>query len=67
MGFIQISKTLLTPPLYGSFPLDHDGECTSLMKAYLHCLQTHHYEQSQCKNMAKVYLQCRMDRFAKSS
>lgn len=62
---IASSKTSLKPPLYGSFPLDHNGECASLMKTYLKCLQEYHHEQSPCKNVAKAYLECRMERFVK--
>lgn len=27
------------PPLKGSFPLDHDGDCKSLMQQYMDCLK----------------------------
>ncbi|KAG4300924.1 hypothetical protein PCANB_002578 [Pneumocystis canis] len=63
MGFGQtLPKIVLNPPLYGSFPLDHEGECSSLMKIYLQCLKQYQYEQSPCKDLAKAYLQCRVDR-----
>lgn len=32
------------------------------MKTYLKCLKTHFYEQTPCKDAAKAYMQCRMDR-----
>lgn len=50
------------PPERGSFPLDHDGECKSIIARYLRCLKmaggTNHDE---CRLLAKSYLKCRMD------
>ncbi|KAF2266899.1 mitochondrial copper chaperone [Lojkania enalia] len=52
-----------TPPERGSFPLDHDGECKSIMISYLQCIRSHRgSNDSECRNHAKSYLQCRMDR-----
>ncbi len=51
-----------TPPDRGSFPLDHDGECSSVMKEYLLCLKRGAGRNSEdCRSLAKRYLQCRMD------
>jgi cytochrome c oxidase assembly protein subunit 19 len=52
-----------TPPQRGSFPLDHDAECSQVMKDYLECLK---YARGQnapgCRLAAKKYLKCRMDK-----
>ncbi|KAK3061039.1 hypothetical protein LTS18_007157 [Coniosporium uncinatum] len=48
-------------PERGSFPLDHDGECTALMKSYLTCLKLSRGENTDaCRLKSKAYLQCRM-------
>ncbi|KAF2842506.1 hypothetical protein M501DRAFT_998838 [Patellaria atrata CBS 101060] len=56
-----ISKPV--PPERGSFPLDHDGECKSIMTLYLKCLRQHRgTNDPECRLLSKQYLQCRMDR-----
>lgn len=51
-----------TPPERGSFPLDHDAECQSVMKAYLRCIRSHKgVNDDECRELSKGYLQCRMD------
>ncbi|EPY49919.1 copper chaperone [Schizosaccharomyces cryophilus OY26] len=49
------------PPERGSFPLDHFGECTYVMREYLECIKTNRSQQQECRPLAKKYLQCRMD------
>ncbi|ODV58252.1 Cox19p ASCRUDRAFT_22285, partial [Ascoidea rubescens DSM 1968] len=50
------------PPERGSFPLDHDGECTDQMQKYLKCLQLVKGNNApNCRLLAKSYLGCRMD------
>ncbi|KAF2401265.1 hypothetical protein EJ06DRAFT_475165 [Trichodelitschia bisporula] len=52
-----------TPPERGSFPLDHEGECKSVMATYLRCLRANKGTNSpDCRGIAKTYLQCRMER-----
>ncbi|KAF2120568.1 hypothetical protein BDV96DRAFT_269756 [Lophiotrema nucula] len=52
-----------SPPERGSFPLDHDGECKSIMISYLQCIRSHRgTNDSDCRNLSKSYLQCRMER-----
>ncbi|KAK9464090.1 uncharacterized protein V1516DRAFT_669529 [Lipomyces oligophaga] len=55
-----------SPPERGSFPLDHYGECTSTMTAYMKCLKQHsvHKERvpNECRLLAQDYLNCRMDK-----
>jgi cytochrome c oxidase assembly protein subunit 19 len=48
------------PPIKGSFPLDHDGECKEQMLEYLICMKKNKSDNSQCKTHAKDYLDCRM-------
>ncbi|KAK6455430.1 uncharacterized protein RJT20DRAFT_128662 [Scheffersomyces xylosifermentans] len=51
-----------TPPERGSFPLDHDGECTEYMNRYLQCMRfTENKNAPNCRILAKQYLSCRMD------
>ena len=50
------------PPERGSFPLDHDGECKSIIADYLRCLRRVQGTNDQaCRMMAKDYLKCRME------
>jgi cytochrome c oxidase assembly protein subunit 19 len=51
------------PPEKGSFPLDHDGECTAPMQLYLDCMKRAKNDNSVCREESKRYLECRMDRF----
>ncbi|ORY02381.1 cytochrome c oxidase assembly protein COX19 [Clohesyomyces aquaticus] len=52
-----------TPPERGSFPLDHDGECKSIMADYLRCIRSHRgTNDPECRLLSKSYLQCRMER-----
>lgn len=51
-----------TPPERGSFPLDHDGECTQQMMKYLECMKlVQNNNAPNCRLLAKEYLRCRMD------
>ncbi|KIW06598.1 hypothetical protein, variant [Verruconis gallopava] len=60
-GQQKIQKPI--PPERGSFPLDHDGECKDVMTLYLRCLRSYRGTNSpECRQQAKAYLQCRMDR-----
>ncbi|KAI5780503.1 hypothetical protein EDC01DRAFT_668323 [Geopyxis carbonaria] len=52
-----------TPPQRGAFPLDHDAECKPVMESYLSCLKkSRGTNETECRLLAKAYLQCRMDR-----
>ena len=51
----------------GAFPLDHYGECKVAMEAYMRCLKQHEMVASCCLDESKVYMQCRMDRYADAS
>mmetsp|Transcript_25343 Transcript_25343/g.70897 ORF Transcript_25343/g.70897 Transcript_25343/m.70897 type:complete len:117 (-) Transcript_25343:220-570(-) len=50
------------PPEKGVFPLDHFGECTESMRAYLKCLKENGNRMEPCKALSKTYLECRMAR-----
>jgi len=51
------------PPQRGSFPLDHDGECKDFMTRYLKCIKrARGVNEDECRNVAKSYLACRMER-----
>ncbi len=59
-GLQQTAKPI--PPERGSFPLDHDGECKSIVGDYLRCLRrVRGNNDRECRMMAKEYLKCRMD------
>ncbi|ORX47015.1 hypothetical protein DM01DRAFT_1327373 [Hesseltinella vesiculosa] len=65
MGFGRPSNTESTsgsPPLLGSFPLDHEGECKEFMKTYMQCLRDNKNNNGACRELSKAYLQCRMDK-----
>ena len=60
-GRTTLSKP--SPPERGSFPLDHEGECKSIMTAYLKCIKSAKgINKDECRMISKGYLQCRMDR-----
>ncbi|EAL62975.1 hypothetical protein ACTFIW_007865 [Dictyostelium discoideum] len=50
-----------TPPDKGSFPLDHDSECSKPMLAYVNCLSENNGLSRFCMEFSKEYLKCRMD------
>lgn len=58
--FRRIQK--VTPPLKGSFPLDHDSECRSEMFEYMKCINEKKGLNEKCRQFAKAYLGCRMDK-----
>ncbi|PHH61294.1 hypothetical protein CDD81_524 [Ophiocordyceps australis] len=59
----KLPPTRPTPPQRGSFPLDHDGECKHVMTDYLACMKkTRGVNEDGCRDLAKSYLACRMDR-----
>lgn len=58
-GFTTFS---VTPPDRGSFPLDHEGECTSIMREYMQCLKSNAKESGKCRHLSRSYLECRMDK-----
>ncbi|TIA91099.1 hypothetical protein E3P99_01249 [Wallemia hederae] len=51
----------INPPARGSFPLDHDGDCTQPMKVYLDCLKKNKNNNGACRELSKSYLKCRMN------
>ncbi|SHO79505.1 Similar to S.cerevisiae protein COX19 (Protein required for cytochrome c oxidase assembly) [Malassezia sympodialis ATCC 42132] len=55
------SNFQVLPPERGSFPLDHDGECTAAMREYLACLKAHQNNNGACRHLSKAYLACRME------
>ncbi|BGP05936.1 Cytochrome c oxidase assembly protein COX19 [Rhodotorula toruloides] len=66
MSFGRPSNTSLSlggaPPLKGSFPLDHDGECKDYMVRYLKCMKQNKNQSTECRYLSKEYLACRMDK-----
>ncbi|NP_001243733.1 cytochrome c oxidase assembly protein COX19 [Taeniopygia guttata] len=50
------------PPDKGAFPLDHFGECSAFKERFMECLRRSSYESAACRQSAKAYLECRMDR-----
>jgi len=66
MSFSQKQPTP-RPPEKGSFPLDHDGECSLSMRMYLDCMKKAKNDNSKCREESKNYLECRMDRYSQTS
>lgn len=59
---IQGTKVFIPrPPAKGSFPLDHEGECKQWMVKYMECLAKFDGNSSECRDLSKEYLRCRMD------
>ncbi|KAL7289645.1 hypothetical protein TKK_0016375 [Trichogramma kaykai] len=54
-------KFIPIPPEKGSFPLDHEGLCRDLMVKYMRCLYDNKNVASNCKDISKDYLGCRMN------
>ena len=50
------------PPEKGVFPLDHFGECKNMKDTYMTCLKDNSGAAEPCKELAKLYLECRMDK-----
>jgi cytochrome c oxidase assembly protein subunit 19 len=50
------------PPIEGSFPLDHEGECKKEMLEYLICMSKANNQNTKCREQAKEYLNCRMNK-----
>ncbi|NXI82806.1 COX19 protein, partial [Rhipidura dahli] len=61
MNFSSKSFTA-RPPDKGAFPLDHFGECSAFKERFMECLRRSGYESAACRQLAKAYLECRMDR-----
>jgi len=49
-----------TAPIKGAFPLDHDGQCKGQMFEYMLCLNDKGQRNTDCRDLAKVYFECRM-------
>jgi hypothetical protein len=49
-----------TPPDKGSFPLDHFGTCREPQLQYLQCVREGKQKTTNCKEIMKGYLECRM-------
>ncbi|XP_033210669.1 cytochrome c oxidase assembly protein COX19 [Belonocnema kinseyi] len=62
MSSYTFSQKVFTPvpPEKGSFPLDHEGLCRTLMIKYMRCLLENQNETSKCRDVTKSYLECRM-------
>ena len=50
------------PPEKGVFPLDHFGECKDVKEKYMACLKDHGGQAEDCRHLAKLYLECRMNK-----
>eukprot|EP01060_Flectonema_neradi_P005481 TRINITY_DN13649_c0_g1_i1.p1 TRINITY_DN13649_c0_g1~~TRINITY_DN13649_c0_g1_i1.p1 ORF type:complete len:136 (+),score=26.94 TRINITY_DN13649_c0_g1_i1:31-438(+) len=52
----------VNPPEKGSFPLDHLAECRSSIESYFMCMHEHNNLAPKCREQARDYLRCRMDK-----
>ena len=50
------------PPARGSFPLDREGKCKEIANEYLNCIQNNKYNSKECRELSKLYLECRMEK-----
>ena len=50
------------PPEKGVFPLDHFGECKDVKEKYMACLKENSGQTEACRELAKSYLECRMNK-----
>ncbi|KAI7865433.1 hypothetical protein BDF14DRAFT_1730388 [Spinellus fusiger] len=58
----NIDSFIGAPPLLGSFPVDHEGECKNVMKEYMKCMRANKNNNGECRSFSRAYLQCRMDK-----
>ena len=49
-------------PMKGSFPLDHLNECRPTIESYFRCLNQNENLAPKCREEARAYLECRMDK-----
>lgn len=49
-----------------AFPLDHFGDCEEPKLRYQQCLDSNSLTSRHCRDIAKEYLTCRMDRYART-
>ena len=61
LGGPRQSKNLVAAPERGSFPLDHEGDCKSVVQDYLGCVKSQRGDNARCRDLARMFLQCRMD------
>lgn len=54
------------PPDKGVFPLDHFNECQAHKREYMACLRRNNNVAKECADVSRSYLQCRMERCARS-
>ncbi|XP_065189993.1 uncharacterized protein LOC135820876 [Sycon ciliatum] len=62
MALSRTPRNKVTPPLKGSFPLDHDGECKDRMRDYMECLKKTSQNSRACREESRQYLACRMEK-----
>ncbi|PWN38655.1 hypothetical protein IE81DRAFT_274504, partial [Ceraceosorus guamensis] len=58
----SFSAAAFEAPDRGSFPLDHEGECTLAMREYMKCMRSNSNDNGACRELSKAYLMCRMDK-----
>ncbi|CDW97058.1 hypothetical protein [Sporisorium scitamineum] len=51
----------VSPPERGSFPLDHEGECKSVMQEYMNCIKYNRNDNGKCRHLSRAYLQGLME------
>jgi hypothetical protein len=56
-----------TPPDKGSFPLDHFGACRQHQVEYLQCVREDKLKTTNCKEVMKGYLECRMKKYVQTT
>merc|ERR1712086_257924 len=56
------NRVTILPPDFGSFPLDREGKCKEFMLGYLQCVSRNRHDGLPCEDVAKRYLECRMNK-----
>ena len=55
------TRSGVSAPEKGSFPLDHFKECEDIIENYLFCIRKHELMPKRCQKLQVEYLNCRME------
>ena len=55
------TRSGISPPEKGSFPLDHFKACSHIIDKYLDCVDKHEKLPKRCQKIQVEYLNCRME------
>lgn len=55
------SRSGVSAPEKGAFPVDHFKECSDIISSYLTCVAKHELMPKRCQKLQVEYLNCRME------